>query len=108
MLDMIKIENDEIVISENIVQQIKFFEEERARMELKKELLKKELLEAMKKYNISSWQTNDGIIKAVYRGPSKRVTFNTKDFKKEFPDLYDEYSKESDVKESLALTINIE
>ena len=69
--------------------------------------LKESLLEAMKEHNITSWASIDGSIKAVYRAPSTRTTIDSARLKKELPDVAEEYSKTSNVKDSVSLTIEI-
>ncbi len=106
-MEIVKIENDNLIVSKDLINELKNFEAMRVQMEIKQKELKESLLEAMKKYNITNWQTDDGSIKAVYRSPSKRTTIDSTRLKKELPDIAEEYSKVSDVKESVSLSIEV-
>ena len=106
-MELIKYENGEIEVSQNVVDLLKDFERKKVEVEIQEKQLREELLEAMEKYGITNWQTDDGSIKAIYKKASKRVTIDSARLKKELPDIAEEYSKESDVKSSVALTIEV-
>jgi len=107
-MELIKVnEKNEIEILENVITDIKNFESLKVRVEIQEKKLREELLEAMKKYNITNWETPDGSIKAIYKSASTRKTIDSKRLKEELPDIAEEYSKTSDVKESVALSIEV-
>lgn len=106
-MELVKYENNELVVSKNLIAQLKDFEKKRVEIEVQEKQLREELLEAMEKYNILNWQTKDGSIKAVYKKASTRTTIDSTRLKKELPDIAEEYSKTSDVKSSVALTIEV-
>ncbi len=106
-MELVKYENNNLEVAKDLIEEIKNFEALRIQMEIKQKELKESLLEAMKKYNITNWQTDDGSIKAVYRSASTRKTIDSTRLKKELPDVAEEYSKVSDVKESVSLTIEV-
>lgn len=106
-MELVKYENNNLEVAKDLIEEIKNFEALRIQMEIKQKELKESLLEAMKKYNITNWQTEDGSIKAVYRSASTRKTIDSARLKKELPDVAEEYSKVSDVKESVSLTIEV-
>ena len=106
-MELVKFENDKLEVSKDLIAEIKNFEAIKIQMELKEKELKESLLEAMKKYGITSWQTEDGSIKATYRSPSKRTMIDSSRLKKELPDIAEEYSKTTEVKESVSLSIDL-
>lgn len=106
-MDILKVENNNIEVAKDLIEEIKNFEALKIQMEIKEKELREALLEAMKKYNITNWQTDDGSIKAVYRSASTRKTIDSTRLKKELPDVAEEYSKISDVKESVSLSIEV-
>lgn len=61
------------------------------------------LMEAMKANAIKSWDA--GIMKASYTAPSKTSQFDSKKFQEEHPELYKQYLKEVNKKESIRITI---
>lgn len=108
-MDLIKVneETKEIELAESIITEIKNFETLKVSVELQEKKLREELLEAMKKYNISSWETPDGSIKAIYKSGTTRKNIDSKRLKEELPDIAEEYTKEVNVKESVALSIEV-
>lgn len=107
MEEIVKYENEELIVADKVIDEMKNLEAIKVQLEIKQKELKQALLDAMKKYNISSWQTTDGTIKAVYRQATTRNTLDTTRIKKERPEIYEEFIKTSDVKESVALTVDI-
>lgn len=107
-MDLIKVnEGNEIEVLENVVTDIKNFEALKVKVEIQEKKLREELLEAMKKYNISYWETPDGSIKATYKSATTRKNIDSKRLKEELPDIAEEYSKIVNVKESVALSIDV-
>lgn len=107
-MDLIKVnEGNEIEILENVVTDIKNFEALKVKVEIQEKKLREELLEAMKKYNINYWETPDGSIKATYKSATTRKNIDSKRLKEELPDIAEEYTKEVNVKESVALSIEV-
>ena len=106
-MELIKYEDGQIQVSQNVVKALKEFEKKKVEIEIQEKQLKEELLEAMEKHNVLSWKSDDGSISASYRKATKRVSIDTERLKKELPDIAEEYSKESDVKSSVALKIEV-
>lgn len=80
------------------------FEEIEAKAKVLKETKTKALLEIMKKYNIKSFKNDD--LSITYVEPSVRKVVDTQRLKEE--GLYEIYSKETPVKESVRISINYE
>lgn len=100
-MELIKIENDLITASEeltNIILDIKNLEE---RLKAKKENLSLSLLEEMKAKDIKKIETPDVVI--TYVDETERETFDTKKFKEDFPDMYDDYVKFTKVKANVRI-----
>ena len=108
-MDLIKYDENSgtIIVAEDFIEEVIEFETLKAEIELKEKQFKEALLNTMEKYNITSWKTNDGSIEATYKKGTTRKTIDSTRLKKELPDVAEEYSKVSDVKASVALTINI-
>ena len=107
-MDLIKVnEENEIELAESVIAEIKNFEALKVKVEIQEQKLKEELLEAMKKYNINHWETSDGSIKAIYKNATTRKTIDSKRLKEELPDIAEEYSKVSNVKESVTLSVEV-
>lgn len=100
-------ETHQLEVAKEIINQIINFETLKAEMDLKEKELKAEILNAMKEHNISHWETNDGSIKATYKASYPKTIIDSKRLKEELPDIAEEYSKTSQVSESVTLTINV-
>lgn len=98
-------ELNQLEIEKSIIQQMKEYQIEKIKFEMKEKAFKEELLEAMEKYGITSWKM-DGV-EIVYRSPSTRKTIDSARLKKELPDIAEEYSKTSDAKSSISISIDV-
>lgn len=68
------------------------------------EQFKSDLLTAMEQNGIIKLESDD--LHVNYIGESTRETFDSKAFKADFPDLYDEYVKMSKVKPSVRIKVD--
>ena len=72
-------------------------------MDEQEKLLKQELLKAMEKYGVKSFETD--LIKMTYVAPSTKTTLDSAKLKLEHPDIVDQYSKISNVSASVRITV---
>jgi len=101
MESLIKIEGGIVEASEELVKaalEIKFLEE---KLKAKKDALTLTLLEEMRDNEIKRVETPDVIIS--YVDESERETFDSKKFREDYPDMYDEYVRFSKVKASVRI-----
>ena len=100
-MELIKIENDIVLATDQLVNEaleIKYLEE---KLKAKKDNLTLTLLEEMKAKEIKKIETPDVIIS--YIDETERETLDSKRFRTENPDLYDEYVKFTPVKASIRI-----
>lgn len=71
-------------------------------LKIENDQIKEALAVAMEEYGIKKFD-ND-IFTATYTPDHSKVTFDQKGFKEAFPDLYEQFTKESAVKGSLRLS----
>lgn len=102
MNDIVKIENNEIIVSKDVVEQIKEFQKIKEKMDLMEKELKANLKEAMESVGIEKFIIN-GLCATVKKGTTRR-SLDTKKLKEDLPDIYEEYLKESPVASSITLT----
>lgn len=76
----------------DIEKQYKVMDEER-------ETLKAKLLEAMEYHLVTKWENDDMVIN--YVAPTTRTSIDTKALKKDLPEIFEKYSKTSNVKSSV-------
>lgn len=103
MNELVKVENGKIEVAKEVVEQIKSFQKMKIEMDLKEKELKKNLKEAMETCGIKKWVT-DGLC-ATITSATTRTTLDSKRLKEELPDIYNEYSKTSNVSSSIRLII---
>lgn len=103
MNELVKIENNEIVIDNDFIEKYRNFKKLQLEMELMEKDLKAKLKDAMEML---------GKDKVILNGFSAKIKagyttqrFDSARFKKECPDIYDEYVKESSVSSSITLDV---
>lgn len=103
MEELVKIENGEITVAEEIVNKIIEFNKAKKEMEYQEKLLKDGLMEAMNNLGIKRFIING--LSATIKDGSTRTTIDSKRLKEECPDIYEAYSKTSEVKSSITLSV---
>lgn len=103
MQDLIKLENGEYGLAKETINTIITIENEIKKLKELQDSYKEELLKGMEENNIIKLETEELMI--TYVAPTDRETFDSKTFKAEHQDLYDEYVKMSTVKSSVRLKV---
>lgn len=103
MNELVKVENGQIEVAKEVVEQIKKFQKMKIEMDLKEKELKKNLKDAMEKCGVKKWVANG--LCATITDATVRTTVDSKRLKEELPDIYEEYSKTSNVSSSIRLVI---
>lgn len=101
MNDIIKFENGKL--SDKAVEFIVGVEMQMKALKDQYEQFKSDLLSAMEKNGIVKIESGD--VRINYIAESNRETFDSKQFKTDMPDLYNEYVKFSKVKPSLRIKV---
>lgn len=104
MNELVKVENGNITVAEEVVNKIIEFNKLKKEMEYQEKLLKQGLMNAM----IEAGKTNFSIngLSASIRKGSMRTTLDSKRLKEECPKIYEEYTKKSETAPTLILTID--
>ena len=102
-MDLITINNNIAILDTETAQKIAEFERTIKNIKEQEETLKTAILEEMERKNILMLETDDMTIS--YIASFDRETFQTKEFKKDHADLYDEYVKMSPVKSSVRIKV---
>ena len=103
MNEIVKIENGQVVVAQELVNKIIEFNKAKKEMEYQEKLLKEGLMEAMNQVGLKKFIING--LSAVIKEGTTRTTVDSKRLKEECPDIYEAYSKTSEVKSSIVLTI---
>lgn len=104
MNELVKIEKNEIVIDSDFIEKYRNFKKLQLEMDLMEKDLKAKLKEAMELLGKDKFIV-DGFSAKIKAGFTTS-RFDTARFKKECPDIYNEYLKESSV--SSSITIDVE
>jgi len=102
-MSLITIENNVAVLEPQTASTIAYFEKQMKYIKDQEELLKKAILAEMEANGIIKIDTDEMTIS--YVAPTDRETFDSKTFRKDNPDLYDEYVKMSPVKSSIRIKL---
>lgn len=104
-MELITVENNIIRIDENVKARLLDYKKREAEMSIIEDKLKAELLELLSgKDNLGF---SDSLITAILKKASTRTTVDSKRLKEELPEVYEEYSKTSNVSPSITLKYDI-
>lgn len=103
--ELVKVENNEIVINQDFISEFKEFKKIQLRMELAEKELKEALKEKMEELGKTSL-IKEGI-SVIYKKASTRTSIDTTRLKTELPDIYEAYSKTSDVSASISISVEL-
>lgn len=102
-MELISLENNKILLNENISKEIAEFETQIKELKAKEDELKQALLNEMEEKNILKVETDD--ITITYVAPTDRESFNSKKFREDYSDLYDEYVEIKPVSSSIRIKV---
>ena len=102
MNDLVKIENNQIVIEPNSLEKLKMFYKLKEEVDLIEKSLKQQSKEKMEELGIKK-AILPGLCMTI-KNATTRTTLDSKRLKEELPDVYEEYSKTSEVASSITFT----
>ena len=102
MNEIVKIENNEIIVATEVIDQIKEFQKAKAKMDMMEKELKASLKTAMEQKGVKKFIING--LCANIKEATTRTAIDSKRLKEECPDIYEEYSKTTPVASSITLT----
>lgn len=102
-MDLIKIENNAPVLDREIAYQIAEFERQAKLIEEQEKMLKSAILKEMEAKGIIKIETDSILIS--YVAPTDREKFDSKGFKADHSELYDEYVSMTPVKSSIRIKV---
>ena len=103
MNDLITIKDGATILDLKVAEQIAEFERKAKEIEEAEKALREQILAEMEQKGIKSIQTEELTIS--FKASYDKETFQTKDFRKDNPDLYDQYVKISPVKASVSIKL---
>lgn len=102
-MDLIRIENEIAILDPLVSERVADFERKIKLLKEEEDKLKEEILKEMEKNQILKIDTPDILIS--YIAPTDRETFDSKTFREENQELYDEYVKMTPVKSSIRIKV---
>lgn len=102
-MELIKVENEIGILDASVSRKVAQFEKALKEIKEKEEELKQNILSEMESKNILKLETDS--LTVTYIAPAERETFDSKRFREDNPDLYDEYVKFSPVKSSIRIKV---
>lgn len=100
---LIRFEDDNALLMPAVSAMLAEFERQAKVIEIKKKGLMQRILEEMEANGILKIDTDE--LSITYVAPTSRESFDSKAFRKDNPDLYDEYVKISNVSASVRLKV---
>lgn len=99
--ELVKVENGEIIVAKDFTKAYAEFQKKALEMDLKVKEVKEKIKIAMEENNRLTYE--DDFIKITYRKGTTRTSIDSARLKKELPDIYQEYSKTSNVSSSISV-----
>ena len=101
--EMETIESSEIAKIVELEKLIKYYDDEKKKIEAKEQELKDAILKAMEESGMTQLDTD--LIKITYMAESTRTSLDTKAIKEKYPEIYNDNLKETKVKSQLRITL---
>ena len=100
--ELVRIENNELIIAHEAVQKIIEFQKQKAQMDILEKELKQGLKEKMEELGMTGFSIKG--LNATIRKATTRKTIDSKRMQAEIPEIYESYLKESQVASSITLS----
>ena len=102
-MEMIQIYKDEVMLTTEATNKIAELERTIAELKKMQDEVKKAIIDEMEQKGVV--KLDNDVITITYIAPTDRETVDSKKFKEEQPDMYDEYVKISPVKASVRIKV---
>lgn len=102
MNNLVEVKDNKISVAAETIKKLRKLEQTRLEAEMLMKELKEELIETMESNGITDGFETNGL-KVIYKKPSTRTTLDSKKVKEDLPEIFEKYSKTSDVKSSVSL-----
>ena len=105
MNDLVRFEDGQMVIADEAVKQIVKFERGALKINILKENIREQALAKMEEFGIDKYVSPDGSLAINYFPERTSKRLDSTKLKKELPDIYEEYLKDSTTKSYVKLTV---
>ena len=104
-MELIKVEENTLIVAEKYIEQIKDFERKRKLIDEKEQEFKEQLLKQMEAYNIASYESPDKSLKITYVPESLSTSFDSRAFRDYDFETYQKFLKDVNKKAYVRMTI---
>ena len=105
MNDLVRLEDGQMIIADEAVKQIVKFERGALKINMLKENIREQALAKMEELGIDKYVSHDGSLTINYFPERTSKRLDSTKLKKELPDIYEEYLKDSTTKSYVKLTV---
>ena len=105
MNDLVRLEDGQMIIADEAVKQIVKFERGALKINMLKESIREQALAKMEELGIDKYVSPDGSLTINYFSERTSKRLDSTKLKKELPDIYEEYLKDSTTKSYVKLTV---
>ena len=105
MNDLVRLEDGQMIIADEAVKQIVKFERNALKINMLKENIREQALAKMEELGIDKYVSPDGSLTINYFPERTSKRLDSTKLKKELPDIYEEYLKDSTTKSYVKLTV---
>ena len=105
MEKIIRVENGVSILDAEVSKKIAEFEKKLKALKEQEDELKQAILEEMEKQNIIKLEDETSGLTINYIAKSYRETFDSKKFREDYPEKYDDYIRMSPVKSSIRIKV---
>ncbi len=105
MNDLVRLEDGQMIIADEAVKQIVNFERGALKINMLKESIREQALAKMEELGIDKYVSPDGSLTINYFPERTSKRLDSTKLKKELPDIYEEYLKDSTTKSYVKLTV---
>lgn len=99
--ELVKVEDGKIVVAQEFTKAYAEFQKQALEMDLKVKEVKEKLKQAMEDNGVLNYE--DDFIKVIYKKAYTKSSVDTKRLKEDLPDIYEEYSKTTNVSSSISV-----
>ncbi len=105
MEELVRVEENTLIVAEKYIEQIKDFERKRKLIEEKEKEFKEQLLQAMQEHGIKTYESPDKSLQITYVPETLSTTFDSKAFRDYDFETYQKFLKDVNRKASVRMTI---
>lgn len=108
MDELVRVEENTLIVAQKTIEQIKDFERKRKLIEEKEQEFKDQLIKAMQEHGIKSYESPDKSLKITYVPETLSTTFDSKAFREYDFETWQKFTKDVERKPSVRMTIREE